>query len=155
MASTKDLETVIKDHNNNDKKQVYRGRFLNFDFAIKIDEQGYLIKIAKGLVVSVTPLEKTKDKPLFTYSASSESWDIFSQKYPPPGYQDVMAMVECGHAKLTGEIFPVLVNLFFVCLSEEAFFRGFIQRELTSALQGMRYGSAVAIAASASSESDA
>ena len=24
-----------------------------------------------------------------------------------------MAMVECGHAKLTGEIFPVLVNLFF------------------------------------------
>jgi hypothetical protein len=23
-------------------------------------------------------------------------------------------MVECGHAKLTGEIFPVLVNLFFV-----------------------------------------
>jgi membrane protease YdiL (CAAX protease family) len=41
------------------------------------------------------------------------------------------------------------VNLFFVCLSEEAFFRGFIQRELTSALQRMRYGSGVAIAASA------
>jgi hypothetical protein len=114
MASTKDLETVIKDHNNNDKKQVYRGRFLNFDFAIEIDEQSYLIKIAKGLVVSVTRLEPSEDKPLFTYSASSESWDIFSQKYPPPGYQDVMAMVECGHAKLTGEIFPVLVNLFFV-----------------------------------------
>jgi uncharacterized protein len=41
------------------------------------------------------------------------------------------------------------VNLFFVCLSEEAFFRGFIQRELNSALQRMRYASAVAIAASA------
>jgi membrane protease YdiL (CAAX protease family) len=41
------------------------------------------------------------------------------------------------------------VNLFFVCLSEEAFFRGFIQRELTSALQGMRYGSRVAIGVSA------
>jgi uncharacterized protein len=40
------------------------------------------------------------------------------------------------------------VNLFFVCLSEEAFFRGFIQRELASALQGMHYGSAVAIAVS-------
>jgi hypothetical protein len=100
MASTKDLETVIKDHNNNDKKQVYRRRFLNFDFAIKIDEQGYLVKIAKGLAVSVTPLEKTTDKPLFTFSASSESWDVFSQKYPPPGYQDVMAMVERpGHVE--------------------------------------------------------
>jgi hypothetical protein len=114
MSSANDLETIIKDNNNNDKKQVYRGRFLNFDFAIKIDEQGYLVKIAKGLVVSVVPLEKATEKPLFTFSASSESWDIFSQKYPPPGYQDVMAMVECGHAKLTGEIFPVLVNLFFV-----------------------------------------
>jgi CAAX protease family protein len=40
------------------------------------------------------------------------------------------------------------VNLFFVCLSEEAFFRGFIQRELTSSLQRMRYGSGVAIAVS-------
>lgn len=114
MASEKDLETVIKDHNNNDKKQVYRGRFLNFDFAIQIDDQSYLIKIAKGLVVSVTPLDKTTGKPLFVFSASSENWDMFSRKYPPPGYQDVMAMVECGHAKLTGEIFPVLVNLFFV-----------------------------------------
>jgi uncharacterized protein len=38
------------------------------------------------------------------------------------------------------------VNLLFVCLSEEAFFRGFIQRELTSSLQRMRYGSGVAIA---------
>lgn len=40
-------------------------------------------------------------------------------------------------------------NLFLTCLSEEAFFRGFIQRELASGLQGMRYGSWVAIAASA------
>jgi hypothetical protein len=66
------------------------------------------------LVISVVPLEKAMEEPLFTFSASSKSWDIFSQKYPPPGYQDVMAMVECGHAKLTGENFPVLVNLFFV-----------------------------------------
>jgi membrane protease YdiL (CAAX protease family) len=40
------------------------------------------------------------------------------------------------------------VNLLFVCLSEEAFFRGFIQRELASSLQRMRYGSGVAIAVS-------
>jgi len=40
-------------------------------------------------------------------------------------------------------------NLFFTCLSEEAFFRGFIQRQLTSALRGVRFGSGLAIAASA------
>jgi membrane protease YdiL (CAAX protease family) len=41
------------------------------------------------------------------------------------------------------------VNLFFTCLSEEAFFRGFIQRELTLALRDSRFGSAVAIGVSA------
>jgi hypothetical protein len=40
-------------------------------------------------------------------------------------------------------------NLFFTCLSEEAFFRGFIQHELGSALRDVHYGSALAIAASA------
>jgi membrane protease YdiL (CAAX protease family) len=41
------------------------------------------------------------------------------------------------------------VNLFFVCLTEEAFFRGFIQRELNVALRGTRGGTAIAIAVSA------
>jgi membrane protease YdiL (CAAX protease family) len=40
-------------------------------------------------------------------------------------------------------------NLFLTCLSEEAFFRGFIQRELTLALRDSRFGSAVAIGVSA------
>ena len=42
------------------------------------------------------------------------------------------------------------VNLFFVCLSEEAVFRGFIQRELATALRGTRAGNGIAIAVSAS-----
>jgi membrane protease YdiL (CAAX protease family) len=40
-------------------------------------------------------------------------------------------------------------NLFFTCLSEEAFFRGFIQRELAAVLQGRSYADGIAIAASA------
>lgn len=41
------------------------------------------------------------------------------------------------------------VNLLLTCVSEEAFFRGFIQRELDSALSGRRWGSAIAIGCSA------
>jgi hypothetical protein len=40
------------------------------------------------------------------------------------------------------------VNLFFVCLSEEAVFRGFIQRELSAALRGSAGGNAIAIVVS-------
>jgi membrane protease YdiL (CAAX protease family) len=41
------------------------------------------------------------------------------------------------------------VNLFFVCLSEEALFRGFIQRELAATLRGTRAGNVIAIGVSA------
>ncbi len=109
-----DLATVLMNNNNNDKKQVHRGRFLNICFGLQIDEQGYVIKVEKGRITSILPSEQAVDKPVFTFSAASKAWDIFSQPMPPPGYQDVMAMVECGHAKLTGDVFPVLVNLFFV-----------------------------------------
>lgn len=43
-----------------------------------------------------------------------------------------------------------VANLLLTCLSEEAFFRGFIQLELGDALRHRRYGNWVAIAASAS-----
>ena len=43
-----------------------------------------------------------------------------------------------------------LSNLFFTCLSEEALFRGFIQRQLSLALAGKSFGPWVAIGVSAS-----
>lgn len=42
-----------------------------------------------------------------------------------------------------------IVNLLFVCVSEEAFFRGFIQRQLSQHLEGRRFGSAIAVMTSA------
>jgi uncharacterized protein len=42
-----------------------------------------------------------------------------------------------------------VVNLFSTCLSEEAFFRGFVQRELQLQLQHVRYGHWIALAISA------
>jgi membrane protease YdiL (CAAX protease family) len=40
-------------------------------------------------------------------------------------------------------------NLLLTCLSEEAFFRGFIQHELQGALSGMRHGGIIALVTSA------
>ena len=42
-----------------------------------------------------------------------------------------------------------VTNLLLTCLSEEAVFRGFIQRELHDALGGRRYAGAIAVSASA------
>ena len=68
MTKIDDVASALMSHNNNDPKQLYRGRFQSFAFAIKIDEQGYLIKIVKGRVESVVPLEKATEPPAFTFS---------------------------------------------------------------------------------------
>ena len=114
MKTTDDLPAVLTKYNNDNKKQIHRGRFVNMSFALKVDDEAFVIKVEKGRIVSVVPEAKAADKPLFMFAAPLANWDVYSKPLPPPGYQDVMAMVECGHAKLTGEIFPVMTNLFFV-----------------------------------------
>ena len=42
-----------------------------------------------------------------------------------------------------------VTNLFFTCVAEEAFFRGFLQRELGRALSGFRGGQPLAVGGSA------
>jgi len=114
LKSTQDLPAILTKYNNENKKQVHRGRFVKLCFALGVEQETFVIKVEKGQIVSVTPEAQATDKPQFKFAAPFKSWDVYSQPLPPPGYQDVMAMVECGHAKLTGDIFPVMTNLFFV-----------------------------------------
>lgn len=64
------------------------------------------------------------------------------------------AALMLGHIRFVPKLIayaPVflLVNLFFTCVAEEAFFRGFIQERLASATTGLRGGGYLAVAASA------
>jgi membrane protease YdiL (CAAX protease family) len=90
--------------------------------------------------------------------ARASKWAQALRRAAPivPVHVALVAAVACAIGYLTWQpkwtpLFWIWapVNLFFVCLAEEAVFRGFIQRELTLALRGVRAGSAIAIAVGA------
>ena len=45
----------IRDLVNADEELVRRGRFVSTTFLLEIGEQGYLVKIIEGRIVSITP----------------------------------------------------------------------------------------------------
>ena len=64
------------------------------------------------------------------------------------------ASLALGHVRFDPRWTPAFavwapINLLTTCVSEEAFFRGFLQREIGLALEGRRHGGAIALAISA------
>ena len=73
----------IADLVNADADLVRRGRHLSTTFLIEIGEQGYLIKIIEGRIVSVTPGPFVTPNYSFALRAPREEWQLFWTKVPP------------------------------------------------------------------------
>jgi hypothetical protein len=114
MKLPDDLPAILLRRNNENPRQLHRGRFLTVCFSICFGEREYIVEVKKGRITSVDLKAVANVEATFTFAASESAWETFAQPSPPPGFQDVMAMVECKHATLTGDVFPVVVNLFFV-----------------------------------------
>jgi hypothetical protein len=95
---------------------------------------------------------------LCRHSRSREEWRQSINTTLAIGIVTVVVVI--GVAWMLGHVRPapklpaytpvfLLVNLFFTCVAEEAFFRGFIQERLARALAGQRGGAYLAVAVSA------
>jgi pimeloyl-ACP methyl ester carboxylesterase len=104
----------IADLVNNDADLVRRGRFLSTTFMLGIGEQGYLIKIIEGRVVSITPGPFVTPNYSFALRAPREEWETFWQKLPPPGYSDIFALFKRGKLTIEGDLQPFMANLLYI-----------------------------------------
>lgn len=50
----------------------------------------------------------------FTISAPDEAWEEFSRPLPRPGFHDLFAMIEGGHANVEGDMLPFFRHQFLV-----------------------------------------
>lgn len=96
---------------NADPILMRRARFLDIDFGLDLGEGPALIRVARGKV-STEPMGSVR--PAFRISASKEAWAEFMKPMPKPGFHHLMAMNEHRHARLEGDVYPLLVNMFFV-----------------------------------------
>jgi hypothetical protein len=104
----------IQDLVNADTNLVRRGRFLSTTFLIQVGEQGYLVKIIEGRIASVTPGPFVTPNYSFALRAPRDEWEMFWEKVPKPGHNDIFALFKRGKLTIEGDLHPFMANLLYI-----------------------------------------
>lgn len=104
----------IADLVNADANLVRRGRFFSTTFMIEVGDQGYLVKIIEGRVVSVTPGPFVTPNYSFALRAPREEWEQFWEQVPKPGHNDIFALFKRGKLIIEGDLQPFMANLLYI-----------------------------------------
>jgi hypothetical protein len=96
---------------NADEALVRRGRFLTTTFLLEVGATAWLIAIFEGRIVSVTSGPFVMPSSSFALRASAEEWDKFWSLRPPPGSNDLMALIKRRVLKAEGDLQIFMANL--------------------------------------------
>jgi hypothetical protein len=104
------IET-LKERVNGDAALVRRGRYLTTTFLLEIGPAAWLISIFEGRIVSVTPGPFVMPSSSFALRTSQEEWEKFSSARPPPGSNDLMALIKRRVLRAEGDVQVFMANL--------------------------------------------
>jgi len=89
---------------NGDQGLVRRGRYLTTHFLLEVGATPWLISIHEGRIVSVTRGPFVMPSSSFALRASEEDWQKFWSRRPPPGSNDLMALIKRRALKAEGNL---------------------------------------------------
>ena len=95
---------ALKQRVNGDEGLVRRGRYLTTTFLLEVGPTAWLISIFEGRVVSVTQGPFVMPSSAFALRASEEEWSKFWSQKPPPGSNDLMALIKRRVLKAEGNL---------------------------------------------------
>ena len=96
---------------NADAALVRRGRFLTTTFLLEVGSTAWLISIFEGRVVSVLRGPFVMPSSSFALRAAEEEWAKFWSSRPPPGSNDLMALIKRRVLKAEGNLQVFMANL--------------------------------------------
>ena len=101
------LETLV----NADEALVRRGRYLTTTFLLEAGQSAWLISIFEGKVASITSGPFVMPSSSFALRAPEEEWQKFWSSRPPPGSNDLMALIKRRVLKAEGNLQIFMTNL--------------------------------------------
>jgi hypothetical protein len=104
------IET-LKARVNGDAALVRRGRYLTTTFLLEVGQTAWLISIFEGRIASVTSGPFVMPSSSFTLRAPEEEWKKFWSPRPPPGANDLMALIKRRVLKAEGDLHVFMANL--------------------------------------------
>ena len=102
---------ALKQRVNDDAGLVRRGRFLTTTFLLEIGATAWLISIFEGKIISVTKGPFVMPSSSFALRAPEEEWQKFWSRRPPPGSNDLLALVRRRVLKTEGNLQIFMANL--------------------------------------------
>lgn len=101
----------LKDKVNSDAGLVRRGRYLTTTFLLEVGATAWLISIFEGRIVAMTKGPFVMPSPAFVLRAPAEEWEKFWSRRPPPGSNDLMALIKRRVLKAEGDVHAFMANL--------------------------------------------
>ena len=88
-----------------------RGRTLNADVLVEIAPRAWLLRIREGVIETVMPGPHMFPNVTVALRFDPEAWGAFMTRLPPPGRNDLMALVRHGKLKVEGTLHPFMAHL--------------------------------------------
>jgi hypothetical protein len=102
---------ALKQRVNDDAALVRRGRYLTTTFLLEVGPTAWLISIFEGRVVSVTRGPFVMPSSSFALRAPEAEWQKFWSKRPPPGSNDLMALIRRRVLNAEGDLQILMAHL--------------------------------------------
>jgi hypothetical protein len=99
---------------NGDESLVRRGRDCNTTFLVEAGESSWLVTVRGGRIERVERGPFRMRPWSFAVRAPVEAWRSFWQPVPAPGFHDLFAMTKAGHARIEGDLTPLMQNLRYI-----------------------------------------
>jgi hypothetical protein len=102
---------ALRERVNDDPVLVRRGRFLTTTFLLEVGATTWLIAIHEGRIVSVTPGPFVMPSSVFALRAPADEWAKFWSQRPPPGSNDLMALIKRRVLRAEGDLQVFMAHL--------------------------------------------
>ena len=99
---------------NGNEPLVRRGRYCTTTFLVEVGETAWLVSVHAGRVDKVERGPFLLRAWSFAVRAPAEAWQKFWAPVPAPGFHDIFAMTKGGHARVEGDLQPLMANLGFI-----------------------------------------
>jgi len=101
----------LRERVNADAGLVRRGRYLTTTFLLQFGETSWLISIREGRVTQVVRGPFVMPSSAFALRASETEWEKFFLPKPPPGSNDLMALIRRKVLKAEGDLQVFMAHL--------------------------------------------
>jgi hypothetical protein len=102
---------ALKERVNGDSALVRRGRCLTTTFLLESGDTGWLISVFEGRIASVTRGPFVMPSSSFVLRAAETEWERFFSARPPPGSNDLMALIRRRVLEVEGDIRIFMAHL--------------------------------------------